>query len=512
MHYRENEHGENRMTARWLSRCVPFVLGAGFAVGVSAAETPTANVLLITSEDNGPQLSCYGDPFVRTPHLDRLARDGLRFERAFVATASCSESRAALLTGLYPHQNGQIGLATHHYRQFDGVPNVVGRLKARGFRTGLIGKLHVNPESAFPFDYRPDVSKCNTFSRRDVRQVAGLAADFFLAGDAPFFLMVNYADAHLPFLRQQEGLPARPLAAEDVRPLPWIGLDAPHLRRQQADYYNCLLRLDDGIGMLLDALQQSGQAERTLVIYLGDHGAQFPRGKLSCYESGLRVPLLVRPPAAAASARNLRGVVRDELVTTVDLVPTILDTVGAGVAPDLPGRSLLTRLGDGGAAWRRYLFAEYHGHYPPLYFPQRSVRDERYKLIVNLLQDRPNPVAEICSRLARPRHAPFVSPAEVATADPRVQKAYETWYDAPPLELYDLQADPHEWQNLADDPELAEVRARLLDQLRRWQQQTADPLADPKQLAQLTAEHDAVPKPYVRKPNFRWRYPDYLAF
>lgn len=385
------------ITAGTFWRVAVCVLGC-LAAGARAAESPTLNVLLITSEDNGPELSCYGDMFVQTPHLDRLAREGVRFDRAFVATASCSESRAALLTGLYPHQNGQIGLATHHYQTFDGVPNLVGRLKARGFRTGLIGKLHINPESAFPFDDRPDVSSSNTFARRDVRRVAELAAKFISAGSAPFFLMVNYSDAHLPFLRQQNGLPEPPLSATDVRPLPWIGLDTPSLRQQQADYYNCLMRLDEGIGMLMDALDKSKKADRTLVIYLGDHGAQFPRGKLSSYESGLRVPLVIRFPKKLEAASIPVGVVRDELVTTLDLAPTILEVVGATVPADLPGRSLLS-LFDNPSSWRSFLFTEYHGHYPPLYFPQRTVRNERYKLIMNLLSDRPNSVAEVCSRM-----------------------------------------------------------------------------------------------------------------
>ena len=108
-------------------------------------------MLLIVSEDNSPDLGCYGDPYVETPNLDRLAAEGVRFERAFVATASCSESRSSILTGLYPHQNGQIGLATHKYSMYRDWPNIPSLLKQAGYRTGIIGKLHVNPESAFPF-------------------------------------------------------------------------------------------------------------------------------------------------------------------------------------------------------------------------------------------------------------------------------------------------------------------------------------------------------------------------
>ncbi len=469
----------------------------------SEPATARTNVLLITSEDNGPELGCYGDPYVKTPNLDRLATEGVQFERAFVATASCSESRSSILTGLYPHQNGQIGLATHRYRMFPGTPNIASLLKEHGYRTGLIGKLHVNPESAFPFDFRPNVSQCNTFARRDVERVAELAAGFFTASDEPFFLMVNYADAHLPFLRQQYGLPESPLSANDVRPLPWIGLDTPGLRKSQADYYNCMMRMDTGVGMLLDALDRIGAKDKTLVIYLGDHGAQFPRGKLASYESSLRVPLIYRFPGHIPSGKT-----RSELVSTVDLVPTILEATGAKRPPKLAGRSLMPLMTKKNLKWREYLFSEYHGHYPPLYFPQRTVRNARYKLIVNLLQDRPNPVADVCTSSAQPS---YVSKEDVAAADPAVRQTYSTWPDAPPIELYDLESDPYEMRNRADDPQMATVKTRLLDALHQWQHRTQDPLADPKMLARLTAEHDALPKPYRRQKDFVWQYPTYLG-
>ena len=141
------------------------------------------NVLLIVSEDNSPDLSCYGNSFVQTPNLDRLASQGVRFERAFVATASCSESRSAILTGLYPHQNGQIGLATHKYSMHRNWPNIPSLLKEQGYRTGIIGKLHVNPESAFPFDFRWNQAAFCSFSHRDVRKIADVAEGFITESD-----------------------------------------------------------------------------------------------------------------------------------------------------------------------------------------------------------------------------------------------------------------------------------------------------------------------------------------
>ncbi len=495
-----------RRILRYLSRMAAVVSVVWAApLGADEAGSPNRrfNVLLITSEDNSPHLGCYGDEFAETPHLDRLADQGVRFERAFVTTASCSESRSSILTGLYPHQNGQIGLATHRYAMFSGVATLPGLLKETGYRTGILGKLHVNPESAFPFDFRWNDPAYCSFRKRDVRKIAEVAGRFMTASDEPFFLMVNYPDAHLPWLAQQNGVPPEPLAADDVRPPAFVGLDTPRLRADAADYYNCLRRLDTGVGMLLARLEESGAAAHTLVIYLGDHGAQFARGKLTCYESGLRVPLLVRWPGEARE-----GSVRRELVSTVDLMPTILQAAGGAVPKGLPGKSLLPLVRGEEVAWRACLAAEYHGHYPPLYFPQRTVRDDRYKLIVSLLQDRPNPVAR-CYRSADVWWTNLTD-RQIAAADEPIRRAYATWDDAPPEELYDLASDPHEFHNLAGDPDYAPVLKRLRAQLAAWQHETHDPLADPDKLARLTQEQDAVADGYSKKKPFTWRYHGYL--
>lgn len=171
-----------------------------------------------------------------------------------------------------------MGLATWGFRMFrPDTPNVVRSLKEAGYRTGIIGKLHVLPEEAFPFD----VARIPTanFTRKDLGDYARHAAEFFAAGDAPFFLSVNYPEAHGPWLRQVDGLPPEPFLPDDVRPLAYLGIDAPQLRQTTADYYNCLMRLDTLVGDLLAALETSGKARNTLVVYIGDHGADMLRGK-----------------------------------------------------------------------------------------------------------------------------------------------------------------------------------------------------------------------------------------
>ncbi len=482
-----------------------------FHLGIANAEGQRStsgrpNVLLIVSEDNSPNLGCYGDVYAKTPNLDRLAAEGVRFEHAFVTTASCSESRSSMLTGLFPHQNGQIGLATHGYCMFGHQANVASLLKSNGYRTGIIGKLHVNPAKAFPFDFQWNDQRYCSFSHRDVRKIAEIAGQFMTASKQPFFLMVNYPDAHLPWLAQQKGVPDKPLAAGEVPPPAWVGLDTPALRQGAADYYNCIQRLDTAVGLLLAKLAETGQAKRTLVIYLADHGAQFPRGKLTCYESGLAVPLIVSWPGKART-----GSVRDELVSTVDLLPTILEATGLKNPGGLPGRSLVPLLKNESVAWREYLFAEYHSHYPPLYFPQRTVRDGRYKLIVSLLQDRPDPTREVY--LSPNTRWSIVREAELGAAPSNVRRAYETWHDAPPNQLYDLQNDPCELNNLANRPEWDAVLERLRRQLTQWQHRTDDPLTDPDKLARLTKEEDTAAAGYEADRHFRsshWLYPRYL--
>ena len=237
-------------------RLPAVILLTMLGVLTSDASASRPNILLIVSEDNGPELGCYGDPYARTPNLDRLAAEGVCFNRAFVAQAGCSQSRAAYLTGLYPHQNGQIGLATWNLRMYRrDTPNIPRSLKAAGYRTGIIGKLHINPDGAFPFDMH-EIRSAN-FARENLGDYAKYAEAFFMAEERPFFLSVNYPDAHGPWLRQVDGLPKDPLGPDDVRMLAYLGIDPPPMREAIANHYNCMSRLDTLVGDLLDALQRA---------------------------------------------------------------------------------------------------------------------------------------------------------------------------------------------------------------------------------------------------------------
>ena len=480
-----------------LAACVAVLYG-----GAARAAADPPNILLIVSEDNGPELGSYGEPYVRTPHLDALARGGVRFSHAYVAQAGCSQSRAAFLTGLYPHQNGQIGLATWRFRLYrEDTPNLVTALQQAGYRTGIIGKLHVNPASAFPFDFAR-IPGAN-FQRRDLKAYAANAREFITGSDRPFLLSVNYPDAHRPFLNDAGGLPQLPLTGADVKPLAYMGIDFPALRKDTAGYYNSLSRLDSLIGDLLNVLRESGKADRTLIVYLGDHGADLFRGKRTSYEGGVRIPLIIRWAASQQSGR-----VRDELVSTIDLMPTLLAAAGTEVPPGLEGRSLLPLIAGESVEWRKRLFTEFHLHSNHNYYPQRTVRDERYKLIWNLMPGQVNPGYDFT--MGRFYSADELGKA-LAEAPLRVHEAYARMRRPPEFELYDLERDPYEFNNLAPDPEHESVLAELRSALLAWRRDTGDPFLDAKNVMRLKAEVDATFKDGQYERPDGWHYPEYLV-
>jgi N-sulfoglucosamine sulfohydrolase len=230
----------------------------------------------------------------------------VRFDRAFVAQAGCSQSRAAYSDRSLSAPERPDRLATWNFRMYrEDTPNIPRSLKAAGYRTGIIGKLHVNPEEAFPFDMH-EIRSAN-FARKNLGDYAKYAEAYFNADDRPFFLSVNYPDAHGPWLRQVDGLPKEPLGPDDVKAFAYLGIDPPPMREAIANHYNCMSRLDSLVGDLLDALERSGKADNTLVIYFGDHGADFLRGKRTSYEGGVRVPLIVRWPQQRQIGPGSRG-------------------------------------------------------------------------------------------------------------------------------------------------------------------------------------------------------------
>lgn len=453
-------HGEE--SQNWTRR--GFLAGAA-AIGVAIASASLArgqtlkrpNILLLIADDLGLQLGCYGDINARTPHLDALAARGVRFDHAYVTQPSCSPSRSSILTGLYPHQNGQIGLSHLGFAMAPDVQTLPTLLKGGGYRTGLLGKLHVKPGKNFKWDVWEggfDGGVNWPDSTRDVRRTAKRAREFFEAGDEPFFLQVSYLDPHDPLVDQFDGLPEPLTKADDLQdlPPPEAGVDVAKRRARWASFYNCVHRLDAGIGLLMDELKASGKLENTLVIFIGDNGPPFHGMKCSLREMGTKAPLIIAGPGVE------RGGHREQLISAVDLTPTSLQAAGVASPHGIEGVALngLLAADNGDAGWRTELFTEMTFHTPEMYLPGRAVTDGKWKLI----------------------HTYPSAPS-----------------DAEVFELYDLTTDPNEQRNLAAEPSHAAELERLKRSLAAWQATTNDPLLDAKRVDQYRKLHaDGIEK------------------
>ena len=214
--------------------------------------------------------------------------------------------------------------------------------------------------------------------------------------------------------------------------------------------------MNECIGELLAELDKSGKADNTLVIYIGDHGAQFARGKVFVTEGGLRIPFIVRWPGKAKP-----GVVSPQMVSTIDLLPTIVAAAGAQVPDNVPGKNLAPVFSGATTPIREYLFGERNSDSADLHFPQRAIRDGRYKLIKTLLSDRADPGAHKCLQNGASNFRGSPTYNEMVTATATTQAAYETWHHPPEIQLYDLQTDPQEFINREDDPELTAVKVTV---------------------------------------------------
>lgn len=468
------------------------------------------NIILIVSEDHGQDLGCYGNQNVHTPHIDSLAKSGVKFINAYTTYSVCSPSRSSILTGLYPHQNGQIGLATHNFEMYKAFENIPSFLKARGYRTGCLGKLHVNPESAFPFDFH-EIESSN-FAKERMGDYAIKAAEFIKAGgEQPFFLMVNFPDAHFPLLRKVEGLPTIEVSADNVlSTLPFVGADTERLRELTADYYSQINRLDESIGMLLDSLKATAKAENALIIYLSDHGAQFSRGKTTNYEAGLKIPLIMTWPKGLTGGE----VMSDQMVSVIDVFPTIVDAVSALSEVELPGRSLI-KIAKGQQAGHEYIYAGGMIGTAKYFYPKRSVRGKKYKLIHTLFSGEPDPYFTVYTDHIYPTVLSGTSREEIASLPVELKDVYDRWENPPAFELYDLEHDPWEFTNLADDPNHQEELKRLKSVLNDWRANTRDPFMDSLNFNTIRAEVDSINKyypdhSYQKDTAFRWRYPEYF--
>lgn len=445
------------------------------------------NVLLLHCHDLGRHLDCYGARTVSSPRLDALASGSVIADQMFCSAPQCSPSRSSMFTGRWPHSNGVLGL-THDGFGWDlkaDERHLAGRLTDTGYHSELIGMHH---ESARVSDEQ--VAGQLGFERVQTGgsdlQVVERAKDALTrlapstgsdpsTGSGPFYLQVGFSAPHRsPGGRDAPGVMG--FLGDHIEPddsrgvdVPAYLADTPSAREEIAELQGAITHMDDCVGQVLDELDRLGLAENTITIFVTDHGLALPRSKCSLYDPGLEIAFLIRWPAGGWTG----GTRLAEPLLNLDIVPTLLDALGLAdepaqlAGPPIQGRSFRPLLdGDRDALIERNeLFGEitYHDYYDP----RRSVRTDRYKLIVNFSS---SPTFMDPSQGWVRRCVPVAAPGEAPGRG--------NLGSHPTVELYDLEADPLELTDLATDAGHADVRADLLARLADWMSATEDPLLD----------------------------------
>lgn len=440
-----------------------LVVGMLLPHDAAAAEQQRPNFLLIIADDLcWRDLGFTGSPDVKTPNLDRLATQGMVMRGMFTPATSCSPSRHALYTGLYCVRAGAY---PNHTRAYDGTHSMFTYLKDAGYRVALQGKEHVGPPATFPYEHlaakgSDDFDATKKFITREK--------------DQPWLLVFASNDPHGPWTRGPKDLydPAK------LTVPPYLH-DNAVTRQQLADYFAEITKLDEQVGTLMNLLDETKQAENTLVFFVSEQGSSFPYGgKWSVYDNGIRVATIARWPG-----RIKPGSSSEALVQYVDVPPTFLAAAGldprkidtgcpeASGERGFDGLSFLDVLTGKADHLRDYIFAQHttvgiNGYEEP--YPMRAVRDARYKYIRNLAPENTYTIGGIHKgRLIE-------SWQEDAKNDPKLAARIEWLFHRPAEELYDLQSDPYEMHNLAGDPKYAEVKSRLGKELDAWMAQQGD--------------------------------------
>ena len=402
---------------------------------VTADERP--NVLWIAIEDWSPDLSCYGTKGIHTPHVDQLASEGIRYNLAFTTSPVCSTSRSAMMTGF--HQNY---IGAHQHREHDkkplphGIKPIPHLFAEAGYFTALMSwKTDCN--------FTPN-SKSELFMGQDWSE---------RKDDQPFFARITFGGTHRSWKRD----PQRPIDISDVE-LPPYYADTDFVRRDWANGLEQMQIVDREVGALLKRLDDEGLADNTIVFFIGDHGRCHIRGKQFLYDGGIRIPMIMRWPGKVRP-----GQVSDSMVSSIDICATALEAAGVNAPVPLHGKNLLGDV----VANRKYIFAA-RDKMDETHDSMRAIRSKDFKLILNLMPERP------WCQYNRYKEGAYPVLAEMNILNLKGQLSPEqaTFFGAtkPSIELFDLRVDPHEVNNVADDPEYADIKSDLLKTLHDWRE------------------------------------------
>lgn len=437
-----------------------LLLGFGLTIAAAQAAAVRPNILWLIAEDLGPELGCYGYPEVRTPNLDRLAAEGVRFTHMFTTGPVCSASRSALMTGMYQMSIGAHNHRSHRndgFRLPPGVRVLTDWLRDAGYFTANVVDLTGNPQEKFfrgtgktDWNFTYDGQPFDSKRWKD------------LPSHQPFYAQVNFSETHRGHswntAHEHIEQPADPAKVT----LPPYYPDHPEARADWAQYLNAVMALDRKIGFVLDKLQEDGLADRTVVVFMGDHGRAMIRAKQWPYDSGLHIPFIIRWPQGIPAPQGWRpGTVDDRLLAAIDLTATTLWIAGVQPPLTMQGRVFLGPE----AMARRFVFGG-RDRCDETVDRIRTVRSLRYRYIRNYYPERPF--------LQLNRYKEFSYPVISLMRDLQAEgklnpvQARLLAPTRPPEELYDLQSDPYEIHNLVESPAHQEVLSELRAALDTW--------------------------------------------
>lgn len=435
-----------------------ILLLTGFVIKSKAQGRKQPNIVVIMADDlDSRQLSCYGGRNLKTTNIDRLADQGLKFNNMIASEAMCVPTRASLFTGLYPVRHGSY---QNHKPVYDTLKSIGHYLSGLGYTVALTGKDHsTKPRTVFPFEiikgFEPNcVSPTDDYSLTDVKA--------FMSGQQkPFCLFVMSINPHAPWT---VGDTTEFDPEKLILPPHWV--DTKPTRKQFQKYLAEVRRLDNQVGELMQAVKETGKEGNTVFIFLGEQGAQFPGAKWTLWDAGQKSSMIVRWPGVVQPKTVTGAIVQYE-----DVTPTFIDIAGGKPVTQLDGRSFLGVL-QGKTQQAREVAFGIHNNLPegPPY-PIRSIRDGRYKLLLNLTPGKNYHI----KYMMNPKNAYWVSWKEKAETSPKDKILVDRNIHRPAVEFYDLESDPYELHNLAGDKKYAAQIATYRQKLEHWMEQQGDP-------------------------------------
>ncbi|OYP32395.1 heparan N-sulfatase [Rhodopirellula sp. MGV] len=462
-----------------MQQTLKLIAATVLCIGAFASQALAAkpNVLIVMADDcTHNDLPMYGGENAKTPNLDRLASEGLVFDRAYLAEAICQPCRAELYSGLYPMSNG---CAWNHSASRPDIQSMPHYLGAEGYRVGIAGKVHVQPKQSFPFEA---VDGFDDNCVRDPTKPHQLNSvkEFMSRDGGPFCLVVALVEPHVPWVMGD----ASAYPPRSIKLPPNIG-DTPETRRAFGRYLAEITYMDSQVGQILETLESTGHAEDTLVLFTSEQGSQFPGNKWTNYNTGVHTALVARMPNVVPSGKRT-----DALVQYADVLPTIMEMASLSYERDwFDGESFADVLKGKSDQHREFVYGTHNNVPEGPSYPIRSIGDGQYHYIRNLTNE----------NLYIEKHLMGVK------GDGKLNNLYwQTWvfdsFDKPEVyrlvqrytlrpaeELYDLENDPYELNNLAGSQSVAEVQQRLSGELDRWLELQNDPGAEQDTVESLRA-------------------------